>query len=1022
MRNDMFRIFTGTVCIFVALCSTAYGTTSEVMVQTPTMQRALTTVDGTLKTTGIQNRLTGKVLQTRGPEFVITYADGQTVTSDDFELRTLDRTETGAIAKLHNAALSLTAEITYTGGKQLWAYKQIQFINTGKEALLLRTVELEHLKVAGEKITFAVKNTFPHLSDWGQPVYTESLWIGAEFPATKSSVTEDGYIFLRHHPGFEIAPGESYQTKRAVMGGAESGKANVKQSFMDYVATLPQKQPAPQMSLYWNGYLIVNTRTNYSEGVLTPSRIDRAQKQFDSMKRMKEETGFNFSSFTYDVPFYRNDGLFVPMEPDTWKKTSDALASIGTDVGFWASFSCIYTSSTHDWGKTQGYELQHNRAYCLAGPIYYAAIKKRMEDIVREHNMASVNFDGMYWGQGVGCNEPGHGHLVGKGDEAGVFSTERVVENELAIYESLREINPEILIDFFVCAEWASPWWLVQVDGVHTVVGDTVAAGIPSPWVRDELITVRDIQVFEEHRRVERQFPLWAEDLYGTQVRADTLIDNVFIKGEAYSERWEDEFVMALPGRGATAVSLISGDMPTLEESRGGLKFLGEVANWTKANEGIYSDYRLIGGEPKDRELYGYSHGDSKGRAVVVLRNPFINAEDYPLVLDESLGLTPTDEKLYVNVVYPYRKTYEKVSFGAKVKIPAQDYAVMMLEVLTESRQLKELTPAGRWTVDESNSLVVLDESVLDETPKGRLTLKSRDGAFHLEGDVTVPSTAVGGQIQLMLGTISGNPVTKPVVLIDGKEVEVIFHERLGEVITQNWALINVPVGKHAIDIELVCSTLENEARIGAWLVANYKLTGQVTDQQGPEVGRPFPVYNADEDRRMTKLFAPTDLTLPFRFDPIPEGQSVYVSDMRGRCTETQVGDMVFGWDHSSLLWYASAVRIKDKLYDKGIAFHAPGLATFDIDGQFKRFVADVGMLDMPKPAKFGKVFTGTSEFIVEGDGKELFRSAVMTEGDSALPISVDISGVKILTLRSSDGGDGLNGDHVTWGDARVER
>jgi hypothetical protein len=196
-----------------------------------------------------------------------------------------------------------------------------------------------------------------------------------------------------------------------------------------------------------------------------------------------------------------------------------------------------------------------------------------MEDIVREHNMASVNFDGMYWGQGVGCNEPGHGHLVGKGDEAGVFSTERVVENELAIYESLREINPEILIDFFVCAEWASPWWLVQVDGVHTVVGDTVAAGIPSPWVRDELITVRDIQVFEEHRRVERQFPLWAEDLYGTQVRADTLIDNVFMKGEAYSERWEDEFVMALPGRGATAVSLISGDMPTLEESRGGVKW-----------------------------------------------------------------------------------------------------------------------------------------------------------------------------------------------------------------------------------------------------------------------------------------------------------------------------------------------------------------------------------------------------------------------------------------------------------------
>ncbi len=1018
----MFRILTSAVCIFVVLCLTACGSISEVTVQTPALRRALTEVDGTLKTTEIQNRLTGEVLQTRGPEFVITYADGQTVSSDDFEFRSLDRTETGVIAKLHSAALSLTAEITYTGGEQLWAYKQIQFINTGKDALLLRTVELEHLKVVGEEITFAVDKTFPHLSDWGQPVYTESLWVGMEFPAAKSSVTEDGYIFLRHHPGFEIAPGESYQTKRTVMGGAELGKAKVKQSFMDYVATLPQKQPAPQMSLYWNGYLIVNTRTNYSEGVLTPSRIDRAQKQFDSMKRMKEETGFNFSSFTYDVPFYRNDGLFVPMEPDTWKKTSDALASIGTDVGFWASFSCIYTSSTHDWGKTQGYELQHNRAYCLAGPIYYAAIKKRMEDIVREHNMASVNFDGMYWGQGVGCNEPGHGHLVGKGDEAGVFSTERVVENQFAIYESLREINPEILIDFFVCAEWASPWWLVQVDGVHTVVGDTVAAGIPSPWVRDELITVRDIQVFEEHRRVERQFPLWAEDLYGTQVRADTLIDNVFMKGEAYSERWEDEFVMATPGRGATAVSLISGDMPTLENSRGGLKFLGEVANWTKANEGIYSDYHLLGGEPKKRELYGYSHSDHNGRAVVALRNPFIIADDFPLVIDASLGLTPTDEKLYVNVVYPYRKTYEKVSFGDTVNIPVQDYQVMMLEVLTESRQFKDLSSAGRWNVDESGQLVSYNDSVLADTPTGQLKLEARGEALHLQGQVTVPTTAVGGQIQLMLETVVGNPVTKPAVLVDGKKVEIIFHERLGEVIPQNWALIDVPPGTHEIDIELVCSTPENKASIGAWMVANYKLAGQVTGKQGPEAGRLFPVYAADEDRRMTTLLAPVERQLPFRFDPIPEGQSVYVSDLRGRCTETQVGDMVFGWDHSSLLWYASVVRIKDELYDKGIAFHAPGLATFDIDGQFRRFVADVGMLDMPKPAKFGKEFTGTSEFIVEGDGKELFRSAVMKEGDSALPISVDISGVKILTLRSSDGGDGLNGDHVTWGDARVER
>jgi hypothetical protein len=555
------------------------------------------------------------------------------------------------------------------------------------------------------------------------------------------------------------------------------------------------------------------------------------------------------------------------------------------------------------------------------------------------------------------------------------------------------------------------------------------------------LITVRDIQVFEEHRRVGRQFPLWAEDLYGTQVRADTLIDNVFLNGEAYHERWEDEFVMALPGRGAITASVMLCDLPTIEPSRGGLKFLGEVANWTKANEAIYRDFHLLGGEPKELDLYGYSHCDGKGRAIVALRNPYIIAKTYPLILDASLGLKPTDEKLYVNVVYPYRKTFEKVGFGETVDIPVQDYQVLMLEILTESRQFDQVPSAGRWSVDESGKLVLYDESILEETPAGKLKLKSKEEALHLVGNVTVPSTATGGQIQLMLDSIVGHPVTKPLILVNGQETDYEFHERRGEVIKQNWALINLPPGEHQVDIDLFCSSPDSKARIGAWLVANYKLTGQPTEQQVQQTERLFPVFAADEDRRMTTLFAPVERQLPFRLEPISNDSSVYMSDIKGRCLETKVRTGVFGWDHSAMLWYVSSLRIGEntkKKYKKGLSFYAPGLATFDIDGNYKRFVAELGLLGVPDSVRHystlgseaaasvatydWRTILGSCEFIVEGDGQELYRSPVLKEGDPPYPITVDVSGVKTLTLRATNGGDGVYFDITTWGDARVER
>ena len=348
----------------------------------------------------------------------------------------------------------------------------------------------------------------------------------------------------------------------------------------------------------------------------------------------------------------------------------------------------------------------------VRGPVYFTAIKARLEDIVRTYGMNSINFDGMYWGQGFGCNQPGHGHLVGQGAEVGVYATERVAETN-SLSSSRCAINPKIVLDLFVCNEWASPWWLMQLDGVHTVAGDTLGCDIPSPWLRDELITVRDIQVFDEHRRLQRQFPLWAEDLYGNQVRRDHLIDGVVVTGEDMAARWEDEFTLALAGRGPVQNHIVCSDLEVLAKSAGGLEFR-PAGNWVRRTRHLRQlpAYRRRAREAPALRL----HARRQNGGIVALRNPWIEPRTFDLRIDERLDLGPVDGPVVVTIVYPYRETM-RVAFGDTVQIPLEDYAVMLLDVRTVSHRIA--ARRKRALDSRCNARFHPDDSALNELPSG---------------------------------------------------------------------------------------------------------------------------------------------------------------------------------------------------------------------------------------------------------------------------------------------------------------
>jgi alpha-glucosidase len=105
--------------------------------------------------------------------------------------------------------------------------------------------------------------------------------------------------------------------------------------------------------------------------------------------------------------------------------------------------------------------------------------------------------------------------------------------------------------------------------------------------------------------------------------------------------------------------------------------------------------------------------------------------------------------------------------------------------------------------------------------------------------------------------------------------------------------------------------------------------------------------------------------------------------------------------------------------YSKGVGMHASAALTTWLGRGCSRFTADVGIDDevLTPP---GEVGTGSVVFTVYGDGQVLTRTPVLANADGAMPLDVDVSGVRSLTLAASESTNGRNFDHADWGGARL--
>ena len=122
-----------------------------------------------------------------------------------------------------------------------------------------------------------------------------------------------------------------------------------------------------------------------------------------------------------------------------------------------------------------------------------------------------------------------------------------------------------------------------------------------------------------------------------------------------------------------------------------------------------------------------------------------------------------------------------------------------------------------------------------------------------------------------------------------------------------------------------------------------------------------------------------------------------------------------YGTPRSNKTVDGKVLTIAGKTFERGFGSHSESLLTIILDGKATLFTAQVGIDDEVKGQR------PAAEFIINGDGKELWTSGVMHLGDAARPCSVRLDGVKKMELIVNDGGNGNYYDHVDWVDAKFE-
>jgi hypothetical protein len=204
--------------------------------------------------------------------------------------------------------------------------------------------------------------------------------------------------------------------------------------------------------------------------------------------------------------------------------------------------------------------------------------------------------------------------------------------------------------------------------------------------------------------------------------------------------------------------------------------------------------------------------------------------------------------------------------------------------------------------------------------------------------------------------------------------------------------------GAVAAGYDIYCGTMQ----IGTAKTPDFVAAGLT-----PNTAYRFSVKAWDGDGNTSPASPPLDVSTPLPPD------LVYLSDLKWRAAAA-----TFGQVRRDQSIDGHPLQIGGTKYPRGIGTHAESTIEYDLaklGRSYGRFRSEVGVDSEVGPS-------GSVVFQVLADGKKVYDSGLLTGGQPAKTIQLDIAGVKRLKLIVRDGGDGIASDHADWAGARLSR
>ncbi|MGA9119276.1 MAG: hypothetical protein WB699_07900 [Bacteroidota bacterium] len=568
--------------------------------------------------------------------------------------------------------------------------------------------------------------------DFGQPVALTTqhggVFFGVEFPAAENRFEAPSTLRCGQEIGERIQA--DWITSDWVAEGLAPDK-DVKKWFFSYLDEI-RVAPLRPYTLYNSWYDLRSPEYPRvpAENVMSERS---AMKMVDLLREnMVRRHGISLDAFVLDDGWDTYDSDWV-LRTEQWpnglRPLAQKLAETHTSLGLWFGPTGGYSfrSRRIAWMKAHGYEVVGDQL-CVAGKNYGALLKKRTTDFARNEGVAYYKWDGIQFS----CSEPDHGHPID------IYSRRAVMQSVIAMCKSVREVNPSMFLNI-TSGTWLSPWWLKYANTIWMDGQDYGYADVPSISKRDAAITYRDFVLYEDFHLKDLWFPV------------SNLMTHGIIKGklellgspEEPLDKFTDD-VLLYVARGVSMYELyISPDIM----SEGEWTSIAQSIAWAKDRFPTLMHTVMVGGNPLQREPYGYSHFDgSKG--VIAVRNPVVEPQQLMIGLSTADGLARPAKDMVLERVYPTRWISPRLFHtgdSLRISLGAFETSVYELYPLAEA-------PGP-----------LLAGAIFDEIPGAAGTMEFQAHSFQDDACILNPGKVTSLRVDSQEVPVSSGPIRIPV-------------------------------------------------------------------------------------------------------------------------------------------------------------------------------------------------------------------------------------------------------------------